>query len=657
MFLSSILEWFQDFPTTFHPRNIDKQTDKNTSYSDTSLRRLANMVSNEANVGDQGSSFFFYVSTAVVLVAGLVFTKKWFFSAKKKVFRSGLIREVPLPSMRQLKQHVTRLDNGSSIVRPSEGASSPDDDLVDYSKYPGPHWTVDAGSAGPERKSKKGVAALAARTVPFLFEKAVKRCGDRLALKSCEGKTWTWSQYYEDICTAARSLIAIGFEPHECINILGFNSPEWLILNCAAIFAGGMAAGVYTTNNTDACEYIAQHSKAKLIAVENTVQLEKYIPVASKLPCVVYVVWAKGANLSDYKSKFPSNVKLLSYSDFMALSHSDEKLAATLKSRMAGVKPTAPCTLIYTSGTTGNPKAVSITHDNCAWTSATTWATLAGDDDLADIPGGIRLISYLPLSHIAAQMLDVHAPVFVTAFMENSCSVNFADANALKGTLLQSLLAIRPTHFFGVPRVWEKFQSAMVEKGRANSFIKKQISAWARGKGLEMMNLRQDPNFRPGKKHPSMWFLAKKILGKVREAVGLDQCRVCLTGAAPIQKNTLEFFFSLDIPVLELYGMSECTGPTTISHLRGRGFVLGSAGMPLAGTELRIDHVEGRDKPEEGEICFRGRHIMAGYLYDEKKTKEAIDDDGWLHSGDIGRVDDNGMLFITGRIKELLIGR
>lgn len=265
-------------------------------------------------------------------------------------------------------------------------------------------------------------------------------------------------------------------------------------------------------------------------------------------------------------------------------------------------------------------------------------------------------MSYLPLSHIAAQMLDVHAPIYLTANLENYCTLYFADSNALKGTLLASLLKARPTYFFGVPRVWEKFQAAMLEKGKANSGLKKAVASWAKSKGLEMLAIRQDTTIRQGSKHPFMWAVAKKILGQVRRAIGLDRCRVCLVGAAPINKSVLEYFFSLDIPVLDLFGMSECTGPSTIGHLYGKGFRLGYCGPPLPGTELRIDHVEGRDKPGEGEIQVRGRHIMPGYLYDADKTKDTITEDGWLKSGDIGRVDENGLLAITGRIKELLIG-
>jgi len=262
----------------------------------------------------------------------------------------------------------------------------------------------------------------------------------------------------------------------------------------------------------------------------------------------------------------------------------------------------------------------------------------------------------LPLSHIAAQMIDIHAIMFHTALMENSACTHFADAGALRGSLLDSLLKVRPTYFFGVPRVWEKFQAKMAEKARDGGALTKALSRWARSKGMEMLAIRQDPNYRRGKKYPRFWSFAKLILNKVRERTGLDRCRICLTGAAPINASVLEFFSSLDIPVLELFGMSESTGPTTISHLYGKGFKIGSCGPPILGTEIHIHHVSNRDKTGEGEIWFRGRHIMAGYLNEPAKTKEAIDEKGWLHSGDVGRADDYGLIYITGRIKELLIG-
>lgn len=233
--------------------------------------------------------------------------------------------------------------------------------------------------------------------------------------------------------------------------------------------------------------------------------------------------------------------------------------------------------------------------------------------------------------------------------------------DALKGTLKDTLLAARPTMFFGVPRVWEKLQAAVVAKSRSQPpGWKKSVAGWAKGIGLRTYHARESsfPASRGGRGVGLLLGLQeavanKLVFGQVRAALGLDQCSVCLTGAAPISRSTLEFFGSLGLPVLELYGMSECTGPQTMSL--PEAYRIGSCGRALPGCELKIEHVEERDKEGEGEICYRGRHIMLGYLGDEKNSIGALDDAGFLHSGDVGRVDEGGFLHITGRIKELLI--
>jgi long-chain-fatty-acid--CoA ligase ACSBG len=187
--------------------------------------------------------------------------------------------------------------------------------------------------------------------------------------------------------------------------------------------------------------------------------------------------------------------------------------------------------------------------------------------------------------------------------------------------------------------------------GAANKGIKKKLATWAKGLGLEAY--RNEEVGGSGLYPPLYWLAKKLVLSKVRVALGFDECTSFFTGAAPTSKETFMFFGALGISISELYGMSECTGPQTISRPNYRR--LGSCGASIPSTELKIDHVDGRDKPGEGEICYRGRHIMMGYMKDAHKTQEAIDSEGFLHSGDVGRVDQNGLLYITGRIKELLI--
>ncbi|NWI63722.1 ACBG2 ligase, partial [Todus mexicanus] len=251
------------------------------------------------------------------------------------------------------------------------------------------------------------------------------------------------------------------------------------------------------------------------------------------------------------------------------------------------------------------------------------------------------VVSYLPLSHIAAQMTDIWWP------MTFGVQVFFAQPDALKGTLVETLREVRPTGFLGVPRVWEKMEGSMKSAGSKSSAFRRKVAAWAKGVGLRT-------NLKRMNGHPDIslnFHLASLLVyKKVQKALGLDRCTMCLTGAAPIPKETLEFFLSLNIPVLEVYGMSESTGPHTTSL--PHAFRLTSCGRDIPGCRTLIYKP---DKDGVGEICFSGRHIFMGYLNMEEKTKEAIDEDGWLHSGDLGKVDKDGYLFITGRIKELII--
>ncbi|XP_061211930.1 long-chain-fatty-acid--CoA ligase ACSBG2 isoform X2 [Neopsephotus bourkii] len=215
------------------------------------------------------------------------------------------------------------------------------------------------------------------------------------------------------------------------------------------------------------------------------------------------------------------------------------------------------------------------------------------------------------------------------------------------GTLVETLREVRPTSFLGVPRVWEKMEERMKSIGAKSSAFQRKVAAWAKEIGLQT-NLDRMNGYHD---IPMNFHIAKHLVfKKVQKAIGLDRCSKCYTGAAPISRETLEFFLSLDIPVLELYGMSESTGPHTVStpHM----FRLSSCGRSISGCETRIHNA---DEHGVGEVCFSGRHVFMGYLNMEDKTKEAIDGEGWLHSGDLGKLDAHGFLYITGRIKELII--
>jgi len=500
-------------------------------------------------------------------------------------------------------------------------------------------------------KSKTGAASIGEATIIDAFKQAVEKKGDKLALVAAptgekleiKGRTWTWQQYYDDTRTVAKAMIELGMERFSTSSVIGFNSPEWIIANAAAVFAGGKSAGIYTTNSPDAVQYIVDHSRSHVAFCENEGQLEKFREKQNDFATLkVIVMWA-GTTVTD--ETWESGIRVISWAKLIEIGEAASD--AEMESRIADIKPGHCAVLIYTSGTTGAPKAVMISHDNILFETTTV---------LEAVPwmghGEEHIMSYLPLSHVAGQMVDFVMPINLSAKKSGWCTVSFATPTALKGTLGAELQAIRPTMFLGVPRVWEKIQEAILAKGKGNKGLKLAIAKWAKSKGL----LRAKNNQLGGNgKNPLTVGLAEKIVfSKVKEALGLGRCTFAFTGAAPMPTPTQKYFSSLGVQINEVYGMSECTGATTWST--DETYKWGSCGYCMAGVEMKVDHIASRgDKEGEGELCYRGRNVMMGYLYNEAKTREAIDSEGWLHSGDIGRVDEDGMYFITGRIKELIV--
>lgn len=455
------------------------------------------------------------------------------------------------------------------------------------------------------------------KRISDVFVSRVEKFGARDALKVKRGGGWvstTWAGYYKTSRQAARALMHLGMAPGEAVCILGFNSPEWVTANMGAILASGVPAGIYTTSSPEQCAYIAGHSESRVAFAENAAQVAKFVEIRAQLPRLAAIVQMTGT---------PKAEGVLSWADFLALS--DKTPEAELDARTEAQKDSDVCTLIYTSGTTGDPKAVMITQENAVWTATTLAGELGlGAEDVS--------LSYLPLSHIAEQMLTIHGPMVIGS------TVFFAESLE---ALPDNLREVRPTYFLGVPRVWEKMQAKMMAAGAASPPLQKKLVAWAKKVGLAGGYAEQR-----GEPKPLLYGLAKKLVfDKVRARLGFDRARVCVTSAAPISLSTLEFFLSLGIPLLEVYGMSECTGPATFSA--PHAYRTGKAGVKVPGTELRI--------AEDGEICYRGKHVFKGYLKNEQATREALDEGGWLHSGDIGVLDKDGYLQITDRKKDLLI--
>ena len=338
-----------------------------------------------------------------------------------------------------------------------------------------------------------------------------------------------------------------------------------------SMLVGSLPAGIYSTNNAEACHYISAHSKAQVLVVDGPTQLRKYLTAAHLVDLKCVVVWGDAAAI-DPALIAQCTVPVYSWSEFLCLGASVSM--AVVDARIASVQPGHCASLIYTSGTTGPPKAVMLSNDNITWTCQ-IFATEYVVDGM--LPG--RVVSYLPLSHVAAQMIDIHYGYY------SGTTVFFAQPDALKGSLSTTLKEVRPTVFFGVPRVWEKVEEKLKEMGQKTTGIKKIMSTWAKKLGFAHCQQAQfgakDENGAPWCYHVARVL----VLDKIKEALGLDKCRAYFTAAAPISVDTLQYFASLDIALYELFGQSESTGPHTSSKFGQWKF--GYCGRPLPGTWRR----------------------------------------------------------------------
>ncbi|CEL95348.1 unnamed protein product [Vitrella brassicaformis CCMP3155] len=534
----------------------------------------------------------------------------------------------------------------------------PDDDLAcDYSVRKSPFVTArDACVEIP--MAKEGVGAIKPTTLPKLLKAAAETKGSRTALQ-WEDPTdpskpmikMTYKEGYDEVCQAARALVHYGMPVFGSVAILGFNCKAWWVAYHSGMMAGGSSVGIYTTNNASACEYVCRHSEATVVFVENEKQLCKYEGVTSSaLPDLrVFVVWGEdvSAYLASKGASLPAPV--VTWDEFMAKGQ-DDALKGEVETRMANTKPGHCASLIYTSGTTGTPKGCMISHDNCIWSSRAVINRVKQPS--ATVPE--EVVSYLPLSHIAAQMGDLIYPVIQTGCLAGHCIITFARPDALKGTLGDTLKKVKPTMFFGIPRVYEKMMERIksVAASTKNSAIKQALIDWAKQVGKDRLEM-QMVGGRGG--NPIGWGLAKGlVLKKVHAALGFDRCwDTCLVGAAPTPEAVFHFFGALGIIIKDVFGMSETAAggmAAVYRHMK-----IGACGMPIPGEEVMLKHQPGRDAPGCGELCIRGRNVMMGYLKDEAKSAETIDAEGWLHSGDVATTDENGIIKITGRIKEIII--
>ncbi|MEM7302091.1 MAG: long-chain fatty acid--CoA ligase [Pseudomonadota bacterium] len=444
---------------------------------------------------------------------------------------------------------------------------------------------------------------------------------DAVAYRVLNGTNWettSWKAYADEVETAARGLIHFGVKPGDTVCILGSNQPEWTIMALAAMMAGGAPAGIYFTCSSEEIAYILNHSEAPVILVQTEEQYSRVAEARDQLPHLKHVVMMRGAELQD-------DIQT-GWADFCALGADD--LQDELETRLKNVERSTTGTLIYTSGTTGPPKAVVLSHGALSWTAATLKKMFFVEDE-------DRMLSYLPLAHIAEAMNSIHNHV------HSGYEVWFARSLDELGDHLKDC---KPTVCFGVPRVWQKIYETLQQRlGEATGF-RATLAQWSIGVGQQVAAEQVEGREASGLLALKHRIADKLVLSKIRAAIGLDECKLPISGAAPISRQVIDFYHSLGILIYEVYGQSEDCGPTTF-NIPG-AVKLGTVGRPIPGLEVKI--------AEDDEILVRAPSLFDGYLKDEDATNETLVD-GWMHTGDLGRLDNEGYLSIIGRKKDILI--
>lgn len=430
-----------------------------------------------------------------------------------------------------------------------------------------------------------------------------------------------WANYAQKCRLFAGALIAHNIPGASHIAILGANSPQWVISDIGAMMGRCIPTGIYQTNSPKEVAYIVDHCEAAVLVLGNRAQWDKFDAVRAQLDSVKIVVMLTDIGLID-------DELAISFDDFLESGRTE---LDAVDARIEAIEMDDVATLIYTSGTTSNPKGVMLSHDNLAFTTGAAVKVVGGllDDDC--------MVSYLPLSHIAEQMFTIHlAATF--GYPIWFCD----DIDDLKDTIAVA----RPTVFFGVPRVWEKFKAALENRMNEAGGARAKLLDWAREVGVEAGYERFANENLHGKLRVKYSMADRLVYKKIKAALGFDRLRIGLSSAAPIGLEVLEFFMSLDMPILEIYGQSEGSGPTTANRPRAGQAKLGTVGLPLPDVQVKI--------AADNEILAKGRNVFMGYYKNKAATAQTLVD-GWMHTGDLGKFDSDGFLSIIGRKKEIII--
>jgi len=464
-------------------------------------------------------------------------------------------------------------------------------------------------------------------TAPLMFKTTVQKYGDRTAMRKKEYGLWrdiSWNQYYEDASFVGAALISMGLERGDCVSIIGDNCPEWVIIDMGVQCAGATAVGVYSTNAWPQVEYVIGNSDSKFFFVENEEQLDKWFQFRDNVPHLKKVIVWDLEGLRHFEDEM-----VMTYDELLEMGRSvlDED-SVPFESRMEQVAPEDVSMLIYTSGTTGPPKGAMLTHRNLMWMGqAITTENPMNDTD--------EVLSFLPLCHVFEQLFSVMGHI------THGYTVNFIENLE---TVTDNMIEVSPTVGYAVPRIWEKYLSAVYIRMSDATWFKKMVFGLALKTGKKRASLMMDFKPVPG----SLEFLYNlahfTVFRKLKERMGFDRMRIAYSGAAPISPDVLHFFQSIGVNLVEGYGQTEGTGVTCVSRVGKVKF--GTVGPPITGTEIKI--------AEDGEILVKSPSVFKGYYKNPESTAETIKD-GWLYSGDVGEIDEDGYLKITDRKKDIIV--
>jgi len=469
-------------------------------------------------------------------------------------------------------------------------------------------------------------AVIEGATIIEAFRTNVRMIPERPAMRRRTHQGWevlTWADYGRAVAEVTAGLADLGIGPGERVAILSGNRVEWHLADLGGLANGSITAPIYPTSSAEQVGYIINHCGARLCFVENDELLAKVFEVRHTLPKLDRVV------VFDDGERFDDPF-LTDFSELRAVGAARlQRQPGLAEERAATVAADQTATLVYTSGTTGPPKAAVLTHANIMW-------TIRSAASLVHLASGERFLSFLPLSHVAERGMSEFAPITIGG------ETWFARSLA---TVAEDLLDCRPTVFFAVPRVWEKLQTAVLEKiEEAPWLMKRVVRRYVElGRQLEVE--------REAERRPAPWdqllhaVLDAAMGARIRREIGLDRAHILITAAAPIHPDLVRWLHAIGLPVIELYGQTEVCGPTTCNPPDDNR--VGTVGQALPGVRVRI--------AEDGEILVKGGNVCAGYFNDPTSTSELLDSDGWMHSGDLGFMDADGYLHLTGRKKDLII--